>query len=255
MTDTILSSSKFKSQDSKICVICGNVFYRTHSLKGKWYDDRWSKRKYCSNICVGKGKTLFFPRKKANRKKYSLKCCVCNKSFLSIYPKQQTCSYRCSNYRRWGHTNNNNDRIESVLNNIKITSNECFEYQGYLNQGYGHIHHLNKDILVHRLSYEVANNIKIPEGLCVCHKCDNPACINPEHLFLGTLQDNMTDSKNKGRKFKKLSFEKIEKILSMIRCGIKYKSIGDRFEISESTVSTVAIKNGIRRCVRTKALK
>jgi hypothetical protein len=51
---------------------------------------------------------------------------------------------------------------------------------------------------VHQLSY-LANVGEIPDGLLVCHSCDNRKCMNPEHLFLGTNQDNMTDKMNKGR--------------------------------------------------------
>lgn len=51
----------------------------------------------------------------------------------------------------------------------------------------------------HRVAWEVHNGLEIPPGMCVLHRCDNPPCINPAHLFLGTLKDNSQDMKAKGR--------------------------------------------------------
>ena len=56
----------------------------------------------------------------------------------------------------------------------------------------------DRKVLAHRVSWELANG-PIPENMCILHSCDTPLCVNPEHLFLGTLADNMADKERKGR--------------------------------------------------------
>ncbi len=74
----------------------------------------------------------------------------------------------------------------------------CWLWTKYtLSAGYGLSSHQQKSWLAHRLSY--AAYFEDPGGLFVCHKCDTPSCVNPNHLFLGTHQENMDDAAVKGR--------------------------------------------------------
>ncbi len=78
----------------------------------------------------------------------------------------------------------------------------CWTWIASLNKkGYGSFHVANqKSILAHRYSWERKHKKDIPEGMCICHHCDNPTCVNPAHLFLGTQADNQRDSLRKGRR-------------------------------------------------------
>lgn len=79
-----------------------------------------------------------------------------------------------------------------------IKTDTCWNWRGSTNNGRGMININGVPKFSSRVSWELSFG-KILDGLCVCHKCDNPLCVRPDHLFLGTHKDNMRDAIKKGR--------------------------------------------------------
>lgn len=93
------------------------------------------------------------------------------------------------------------DRFRSKVN--KHTATGCWLWTGNLVRGYGSFSRVDdsgkqRPHPAHRFSWTLANG-PIPDGQCVCHACDTPRCVNPNHLFLGTIQDNLNDARAKRR--------------------------------------------------------
>lgn len=91
--------------------------------------------------------------------------------------------------------------LDRLLNKIEIDNiTNCWVWQaGTNNIGYGMIRDGKKMRTAHRVSYEEHNQTVIPNNLVVMHSCDNPKCVNPVHLSLGTRSDNTQDMIKKGR--------------------------------------------------------
>lgn len=86
-----------------------------------------------------------------------------------------------------------------LLTKITVTAEGCWVWIGQKDKkGYGRVWRRGKKRAAHRASYEAQYGL-FQDDLHVCHKCDNPPCINPDHLFLGTRSDNMMDCTIKGR--------------------------------------------------------
>lgn len=136
-------------------------------------------------------------------------------------------------------------------------SGECWTWTGGSRgqKGYGMIQIGGKGspkVLAHRLSYELHHG-SIPEGLVVMHSCDNPSCVNPSHLAVGTQSQNILDAINKGRKFvpelpvfkgsahhkAKINEEQAKYIRT---CGRRTDELALEFGLSKTTV--IRIKSG-----------
>ena len=90
--------------------------------------------------------------------------------------------------------------LDRFMSKVKVDDfTGCWEWQRYKNSnGYGVTKHNGKTVMAHRAFYEMYNG-GIPEGLIILHACDNPSCVNPDHLTTGTRSDNMIDMVSKKR--------------------------------------------------------
>jgi hypothetical protein len=93
-----------------------------------------------------------------------------------------------------------NNTLEHLMKRVIVDANGCWVWQGSLtNGGYGQTRYLGKLWRAHRLFYTLLVDPIADPKTFVCHQCDNPRCVNPNHMFLGDNQDNLTDMANKGR--------------------------------------------------------
>lgn len=123
----------------------------------------------------------------------------------------------------------------------------CWCWTAALNRenGYGRFKVHGKMVGAHRFSYMLSYG-PIPEGLVICHKCDNPPCVRPDHLFPGTHKDNGRDKVEKGRAlsgirnaFAKLTDEQVSEIRHLDISGIPQREIALRFSLAQTTVSRI----------------
>jgi len=126
----------------------------------------------------------------------------------------------------------------------------CWEWQASRNKdGYGRLKIGRYDELAHRVSYTIHSG-SIPQGRIVCHSCDNPGCVNPKHLWLGSCGDNTQDMMRKGRHRcagsagdsnprAVLSEKDAMQVIDLIKRGLNNKQIAARFGVAHSTISCI----------------
>jgi hypothetical protein len=135
---------------------------------------------------------------------------------------------------------------------VKKIEGACWEWQGWRDKdGYGRISVKDRPMRTHRFAYELSKG-PIPEGMCVCHSCDNPPCCNPNHFWLGTSPQNTEDSKNKGRKkllavrgedhhFAFLSNDDVLKLRLLRSRGWRVTDLAEIFCMSKQMVSDATL--------------
>lgn len=213
------------------CHTCGKIFYRQH--------DRGIGNKYCCNQC------RYLKPKIA----HEYNCEYCGKFFIQEGKKIKYCSHVCANLNRFS---NLTTKFWSYVLKSHDNINTCWVWTGNTRDGYGRFSIYNigkkrKHKQAHRFSWELHNG-PIPEKLEILHKCDNRPCVNPTHLFLGTILDNMKDRNRKERQARgekigksKLKEEQVREIRKRALAGEVARIVGADYGISNSTVSAIKL--------------
>lgn len=176
--------------------------------------DRVKVRQRCGNrLCVNPDH-LFLDTDPKPKKPCEVEGCDRREHKLT----RGMCSLHYQRWRAFGSTDARQLPVERIADRMARQTDKhshpggCWVWLGRLNDdGYGNIsvrvsRGTKRTTKVHRLAWELANG-PIPDGLCVCHRCDNPSCVRPDHLFLGTHDENMRDMRKKGRAYDQRSRE------------------------------------------------
>ena len=131
-----------------------------------------------------------------------------------------------------------------------VTQNDCWEWTGSKSKdGYGHTQWRRKQIPVHRLAAWLFKDFDLGSKMLVCHKCDNPSCFNPEHLFVGTDKDNSDDKVSKKRHHwgertptAKLTEPQVQEIKQTYKKGIVgYETLAKKYNVSKWAIRFIVL--------------
>jgi hypothetical protein len=264
----------------KFCLVknCENKYFckgfcQKHYEKNKKYGDPLAKKEKqscsienCENKYAGKG---FCSKHYQKNKRLGDPLAKKEKQFCSIencenkYAGKGFCNKHYQKNKKYGEslagkTNSQNKAgtKEYISENSEIDINDCWVWKRSKNKGYGQSGLKGKSIKAHRLSYLTFVG-EIPNNLHVLHTCDNPTCVNPKHLFLGTNQDNMNDKVNKNRQAKgedngrsKLVQEEVDEIRTLYSAELEerakgkgtqltQKELAKRFKVSQAEINDI----------------
>ncbi len=180
-------------------------------------------------------------------------CAHCETLFAPPNSRQVYCSKQCGRLHQLPPIE---DRIWAKVK--KGSDAECWEWTGGCTRaGYGTISYQNRHQYAHRLVYEFTHGA-IPDGMLICHTCDNPICVNPAHLWVGTKGDNNRDMIAKGRNWlqqkperqvrgerqgsAKLTEAAVRDIRMLASQGCSLRELATKYGVSDTTINTVVAR-------------
>ncbi len=186
-----------------------------------------------------------------SNKKWKCRCNCGSEKSVTQHNLNTGWSKSCGCFAKEVNSKPKNFPIERTIKKFwdKIEKTEsCWLWKGSKDGcGYGNFIFHGKCTHANRVSWKLFRG-EIPKGLYVCHTCDNPSCVNPDHLFLGTQKQNMIDCSKKGRMGNrkgtananaKLTEQKVIEIRFMSFSGMNGGDICRKFGLSKSTLNNI----------------
>jgi hypothetical protein len=139
------------------------------------------------------------------------------------------------------------DVLSRFISKVKVSENGCHEWTAGLHRdGYGKFSDYGITIPSHRMAYRLFVG-EIPDKLCILHSCDNRKCVNPAHLSLGTLKNNIEDMDNKKRRGSNssLTYSNVAEIKKMLSDRYSQQYIADKFKVSQTTISRIKLNKTV----------
>lgn len=226
------------------CVVCQRPATDRSKSYGSEVEEPFCRR--CLMVLDGRMDNLHSEENNAKKRKPPAPCCNCLR--LSKPLRRGRC-HTCNEYlRRRGVERPyvNDGRIERDRSpnpddfwSLVVIGDGCWTWSRYRNaKGYGVACYGGKVGLAHRIAWTLTHG-DIKDGLFVCHKCDNPPCVRPDHMFLGTGADNSKDAAEKDRLSCRISADDVKSIRFARASGEPRFSVAERFGISREYVSHI----------------